>query len=64
MKETKFLNLFIFVVDNNVLKRDMNLLPPREWSNVNMLAHISSNYHLSRADVTKDKTKEYEQTSA
>jgi hypothetical protein len=36
----------------------MDLLPSKEWSKVNMLAHISSNHHFSRADTTKDKVKE------
>ena len=51
----KYSELFIFVVEVDVLIGDLNLALTKSWSNINMLLLFSAKYHFNKVDTTVNK---------
>ncbi|KAI9480320.1 MAG: hypothetical protein EXX96DRAFT_176313 [Benjaminiella poitrasii] len=43
--------------DFDLLRNDLNLIPPKTWTNMNMLEMFSERYHFNEASTTKFKIK-------
>lgn len=57
-KHDKVSELSFFVADLEVLRNDLNSIPPKEWTNMNVLQKLNSLYDFSEISSTKFKLKE------
>ncbi|KAI7872857.1 hypothetical protein BDF14DRAFT_1749365 [Spinellus fusiger] len=44
--------------DLDLLRNDLNSIPPKNWTNMNMIEMLSVQYHFNETSITKSKIKE------